>query len=240
CFVLLLIRPPQNSPAFPYTTLFRSRLTLQTIPQTFEISKEGYEPKSISVTPQNGAPKRIDVALKSAAAALKQRAAQGVRTAGGQRMILVPITAPITVTLGSSRRDPARRSNESEYHVELTRPYFLSEKEITNAEYRKFKTSHNSGSHSGTSLDGPEQPVVNVSWEDAARYANWLSEQQKLTPVYKDLGGKVLAILPIPNGYRLPTEAEWEFAARFEGGTRMSGAASRFSWGDAFPPPAHA
>src|SRR5690606_39783723 len=84
CFVLLLIRPPQNSPAFPYTTLFRSRLTLQTIPQTFEISKEGYEPKSISVTPQNGAPKRIDVALKSAAAALKQRAAQGVRTAGGQ------------------------------------------------------------------------------------------------------------------------------------------------------------
>lgn len=216
------------------------RLTLQTVPQTFEISKEGYQSRSISVTPQNGVPKRIDVALKSAGAALKERATQGIRTAGGQRLILVPIAAPVKVALGSSRRDPARRSNESEYQVELTRPYLLSEKEITNTEFRKFKASHSSGSQLGTSLDGPEQPVVNVSWEDAARYANWLSEQEKLSPAYKEAGGKISAVHPIPNGYRLPTEAEWEFAARFDGGSRTSGAGLRFSWGESTPPPANA
>lgn len=216
------------------------RLTLQTFTQTFEIYKEGYEPRSISVTPQNGVPKRIDVALKPAGAAAKERAVQGMRTAGGQRLIPVPISAPVKVTLGSSRRDPARRSNETEYQVELTRPYLLSEKEITNAEFRKFKASHSSGSQLGNSLDGPDQPVVNVSWEDAARYANWLSEQEKLTPAYKEVGGKLSAVLPIPTGYRLPTEAEWEFAARFGGGSRTSGAGSRFSWGESMPPPVNA
>ena len=78
--------------------------------------------------------------------------------------------------------------------------------EVTNAQYRQFKPRHNSGSSQGISLNDDQQPVVNVSWEDAVAYARWLSLQTGHT-------------------YRLPTEAEWEYAVR-AGSTQ-----SRF-WGD--------
>ncbi|MCW0232862.1 MAG: PEGA domain-containing protein [Ferrovibrio sp.] len=215
------------------------RLTLQTVNQSLEISKPGYEPRKVTVTPQKDVPKKIEITLKTAAEEMKERVAKGILTAAGQKLVLVPIASPIKVALGSPRRDPARRSNENEYNVEMTRPFFLSEKEVTNAEFKKFKAAHSSGGYQGNSLNEPNQPVVGVSWEDAARYANWLSAQEKLPPAYKDENGKVTPIFPATDGYRLPTEAEWEFAARYEGGQRVSGLGLRFTWGESLPPPAN-
>lgn len=212
------------------------RLTLQTVNQALEISKPGYEPRKVTVTPQKDVPKRIEITLKTAAEELKERVAKGVLTAAGQKLVLVPITSPIKVALGSPRRDPARRSNETEYNVEMTKPFFLSEKEVTNAEFKKFRAAHSSGGYQGNSLNEPNQPVVGVSWEDAARYANWLSAQEKLPAAYKDENGKVMPIFPVPDGYRLPTEAEWEFAARYEAGQRVAGLGLRFTWGESLPP----
>ncbi|MGB5177428.1 MAG: SUMF1/EgtB/PvdO family nonheme iron enzyme, partial [Gammaproteobacteria bacterium] len=151
-------------------------------------------------------------------------------TAAGQRLRLIKPGG--SFRMGASRREAGRRANENPRLVQLQRPFYLSEKEVTNAGYRRFKSSHDSASAEGVSLNADTLPVVNVSWDDAARYCNWLSEQQGLPPAYHESGGKMLAVSPVNTGYRLPTEAEWAYAARQLG--RQDTA--RYPWAGQYPP----
>jgi formylglycine-generating enzyme required for sulfatase activity len=118
--------------------------------------------------------------------------------------------------------------------VEITKPFYLAVREVSNREFREFRSGHRSGGHGRQNLEIDHHPVVNVTWQDAARYCNWLSEKAGLTPVYVDRGGSLAPRQPMPNGYRLATEAEWALAARFasEAGGR------KYAWGDALPVPA--
>ena len=65
--------------------------------------------------------------------------------------------------------------------MQLTRPFYLGVKEVTNGEFRRFKASHTSGAIQGADLDDDRQPVVMVAWEDAVAYLNWLSEQEGIS-----------------------------------------------------------
>jgi formylglycine-generating enzyme required for sulfatase activity len=151
-----------------------------------------------------------------------------VRTGAGGEIKLMPVGK---YTMGSPRREPGRRANETQREVTLTRPFYLGVREVTNAEFRQFRPDHVSGVVNDRTLDQDDHPVVNVTWRDAAEFCNWLSAKDGLPAAYVQQGGELVAVSPLNTGYRLPTEAEWEWAARYDGRT----ATRRYPWGAALP-----
>jgi formylglycine-generating enzyme required for sulfatase activity len=135
---------------------------------------------------------------------------------------------------GSDRREQGRRNNEVQREVTLTRAFYLAETEVTNAQFRAFKADHSSGIAMEKSLDLDDQAVTNVSWDQAVEFCNWLSLRESLPVAYERRDGRWQLIAPYNRGYRLPTEAEWEYAARYVDGQRWQ----RYPWGEGLPPPA--
>jgi formylglycine-generating enzyme required for sulfatase activity len=156
-----------------------------------------------------------------------------LRTKGGAELRLL---GPATYTMGSPRRESGRRANESQRAVELRRRFYLGTREVTNAEFKQVRAQHRSGFVGQNTLETDRQPVVNVSWQEAAEYCNWLSQQEGLPPAYELQGGKLVVAVPVTTGYRLPTEAEWEWAAR----AGRDGTLRKYPWGDSLPVPAGA
>jgi formylglycine-generating enzyme required for sulfatase activity len=138
--------------------------------------------------------------------------------------------------MGASRNEAGRRANETEHEVLMQQTFYLAEREVTNAEFLRFQPQHTSGVSGNRSLDIASHPVVNVTWADAARFMNWLSRKDGLPPYYTEKGGTMVAEDPKGIGYRLPTEAEWAYAARVAGRT----AKARYPWPGKFPPQAKA
>ena len=206
-------------------------LSLPAAPHVIEVRKSGLEPFRATVTPQEGRTQVVEFALKTAGEARVAGMAAQQATSLGQALVLV---RGGRFTMGSARREPGRRSNETERQVELRRPFYISRFQVTNREFREFRAQHLSGIFKDESLDLERQPVVRVSWQDAAAFCNWLSERDKLPPAYVRRGDKLELAEPVTAGYRLPTEAEWEFAARFDG----SRAVRKYPWGNELPVPA--
>lgn len=96
--------------------------------------------------------------------------------------------------------------------VRIDTPFFLAKYEVSNQQYRLFDPSHESGvisafkkdlNHRGFPVDHERQPVVRVSWHQATEFCRWLSRKSGRT-------------------FRLPTEAEWEYACRAGTATAMN------------------
>ncbi len=146
----------------------------------------------------------------------------------GQKMILVK---PTEFTMGSKKNEAGRGSNERLHKVKLSYSYFLSDKEVSNKQFKQFLASHNSGSVSNASLNNNQQPVVNVTWDTAAKFSNWLSKKEGLNTYYKEVNHKMVPNIQndMNTGYRLPYEAEWVLAAK--GQTQK-----KYAWIGTFPP----
>ena len=76
-----------------------------------------------------------------------------------------------------------------------------------------------------------ESGYERISWDEAALFCNWLSDQESLPKAYEQAGGSMVAVVPPTSGYRLPTEAEWAWAARYPDGATPI----KYPWGDSLP-----
>jgi formylglycine-generating enzyme required for sulfatase activity len=204
------------------------KLRLLASPHALVIRKEGYKERRVTVTPRPGFPQRIEIRLERTGEPT-QGGTRKLATALGQELVRV---RPGEFAMGSRRGEPGRRPNETERRVRLTRAFLISAKEVTNREFRQFLPEHAPGSFSGFELGGDEQPASRIAWRDAVLFCNWLSQKEGLEPAYEERSGSLFLIEPIGTGYRLPTEAEWAWAARFAAGASNH----RFSWGDEAKP----
>jgi formylglycine-generating enzyme required for sulfatase activity len=206
-------------------------LSLTAKPHNVSIQKEGYETKSLTVTPRPGHEQALKINLLTLQQAYWASRPPAVKSSVGSPLKL--FRPDNSFTLGAPRRQPGRRANEAERSVSLQRPFYLGTKEISNAELRRWKARHSSSALRGQSLDMDQQPAVKVSWEDAALFCNWLSKREGLPQFYLLEAGVISGFNWDAHGYRLPTEAEWAWAARID----ANGNSKIFPWAnDLYPP----
>ena len=204
-------------------------VNLSSAPHRIEVRRQGYESYGRSITPRPGYPQTVQIRLRSEEEIRQASIALTITTSNDQVLRRVE---PGSFVMGASRSEQGRRANEVLVPVTLTKPFFIAAKEVSNKEFAKFKKSHDSGGDVHVSLAGDNNPAANLSWSDAVEYCNWLSAQEGLPPAYEKKFDRWVSIFPVPGGYRLPNEAEWAWAIRYQG----SGKASRFSWGAKLPP----
>jgi len=204
------------------------QLRLVATAHTLEFKKKGYLSHRVRITPRPGYPQQLKIVLKNEQPT-RHAAVETITTETGYVLKLI---RPGPFTMGSSRREQGRRSNETLRNIHLTRPFYMGVTEVTNRAFTAFRERHNSGTFKSYRLNTADQPVVRVTWEEAALFCNWLSAKASLAPAYIQKGDGLVPVEPLNTGYRLPTEAEWEYVARqIDARTSL-----KYPWGKTFPP----
>jgi formylglycine-generating enzyme required for sulfatase activity len=118
-------------------------------------------------------------------------------------LLLIP---PGTYVRGAETEDPDAYPSERPAHeVTITRAFYLGRFDVTNAQFRKFRSKHDSSFPDNKKPNGPSHPVIRVSWDDAVAFLD-------------------------SYGLRLPSEGEWEYAARAGRTGPRYGALDAIAW----------
>ena len=146
--------------------------------------------------------KRLADEVKAKAEAMRARMASGgsFQAEAGERLVFGLAVRWIPsgrFPMGSSSSEPDRNSDEVQHEAVLTRGFFMAETECTQGQWELTMGSNPS------EFKGADRPVEQVSWEEAVEYCRKLTAKQRAE-----------GILPGGWEWRLPTEAEWEYAAR--------------------------
>jgi formylglycine-generating enzyme required for sulfatase activity len=111
-----------------------------------------------------------------------------------------------TFTMGSPAGEPERGTDETRHRVTVG-DFYIAQSEVTQQEWTTFMANNPS------EFKGDDLPVEQVTWFDAIRFCNARSAMEGLAPAYA-INGETATWNKNANGYRLPTEAEWEYASR--------------------------
>ena len=203
-------------------------IELRAVEQEITITKQGYQPFTQDIAPDPLIRKSITVNLITNMDALIASAPKVLRSSNDQAFVLI---GPGEIKMGAPRSEPGQRANEVIRKVNITRYFYVSAKEVTANQYAKFQRTDGLGKN----IELSDKPVTNVTWSDAARYANWVSNNDGLRPVYFMSGNTFEGFDIDANGYRLPTEAEWVWISRYEAGQARK--TLIFPWGHSMPIP---
>ncbi|MBF0548464.1 MAG: SUMF1/EgtB/PvdO family nonheme iron enzyme [Candidatus Riflebacteria bacterium] len=138
---------------------------------------------------------------------------------GGVKMDFVEIPAGSFV-MGSPDNEPYRGLDEVQHNVTISKAFYMGKYLVTQEQYKQITGVNPSFFSSSTKL-----PVERVSWYDCVAFCNQLSANQGLINVYTISSGTSVTSNWGTNGYRLPTESEWEYACR-------AGTTKAYYWGD--------
>lgn len=186
-----------------------------------ELRQEGYISKHIRVDIENNRLSRLDERLISEQDAVLSQSKKKYSNKVGIKFTRF---MPEDFTMGAPRSQKGQRANEILRKVNFSRHLYFSDHEISSAIYSKYKNVN----------VRDNKPVTGISWADAVLFCNWLSEQEQLQKVYVVRNGHPVSANMDAIGYRLPTEAEWEWVARYAN----KNSPSIFVWGDAYKLPA--
>jgi formylglycine-generating enzyme required for sulfatase activity len=193
-------------------------IALNAIEHTVEVRSSGYRSAYRTIKPKADSVTLFKAKLATEKQARLAESPPAYKTKTGEMMVLFKVND--SVDMGAERSEAGQRANEFVRTARINKPFYAGRYEVTNAAYAKYKTSHS----------GPAgEPVSNVSWFDAVRYANWLSAAEGRQVVYELSGNRLLRVNSTADGYRLLTEAEWEWIARKAGRNNES----LFAWGNA-------